>query len=87
LTKCRARRFSRHVRGHLVVAAFVMNGRRSASMQRTIAQLGGAAYEFCAGRPLPPPEKPKAASRRTRGRRAGGAPKRARPHQYGRDVI
>ena len=69
------------VRGHLVVAAFVMNGRRAASMQRTIAQLGGAAYEFCTGRPLPPPEKPKAASRVTRGRRAGRAPKRARPHQ------
>jgi beta-lactamase class A len=64
--------------GHLVIAAFVMNGRGAASMQRTIAQLGGAAYEFCTGRTLPKLEKPKAPSKTTRGARRG-RPRRVQP--------
>jgi beta-lactamase class A len=49
------------IRGHLAVAAFVMNGVGVNRMQRTIAQLAGAAFEFFTGKPLPPPVKPKAA--------------------------
>jgi hypothetical protein len=33
-------------------------------MQRTIAQLAGAAFEFFTGKPLPRPEKPKPAPRK-----------------------
>lgn len=40
------------VRGHLVMAVFVMNG-RAAAMQTTIARLAGAAVEAFSGRPLP----------------------------------
>jgi len=46
------------VGGHLVLAAFAMNGGRVTAMQKTIAQLAGAAFEFFTGRPLPPPPKP-----------------------------
>jgi beta-lactamase class A len=54
--------------GHLALAVFVTNGGRLSAMQRTIAQLSGAAFEFFTGRPLPPPHKAKAPlkSRRTR---------------------
>ena len=61
--------------GHLVLAVFVTNAPRVAEMQRTIAQLAGAAFEFFTGKPLPPPAKPKAthkkratATRRTNGK-------------------
>jgi beta-lactamase class A len=46
------------VGGHLVLAAFAMNGGRVTAMQKTIALLAGAAFEFFTGRPLPPPPKP-----------------------------
>ena len=49
--------------GHLALAVFVANGGRVTAMQRTIAELGGAAFEFFTGKPLPPPEKPKPAKR------------------------
>jgi beta-lactamase class A len=52
------------IRGHLAIAAFVMNGVGVNRMQRTIAQLAGAAFEFFTGRPLPPPVKAKAAAPR-----------------------
>ena len=55
------------IAGHIVLAVFVMNGQRVSAMQRTIAQLSGAAFEFFTGKPLPKPEKPK------------GAPKKRRP--------
>jgi beta-lactamase class A len=51
--------------GHVALAVFATNGRVS-PMQRTIAQLAGAAYEFFTGKPLPKPVKPKAPSRRHR---------------------
>ena len=54
--------------GHLAIAVFVINGRIS-SMQRTIARLSGAAYEFFTGKPLPPPVKPKPAARPARAKR------------------
>jgi beta-lactamase class A len=47
------------IKGHLVLAVFAMNLRRVTDMQQTIAQLGGAAYEFFTGKPLPPPQTPK----------------------------
>jgi beta-lactamase class A len=43
--------------GHLALAVFVSNGGRLSAMQRTIAQLSGAAFEFFTGRPLPPLQK------------------------------
>jgi hypothetical protein len=54
------------VRGHLAVAVFCMNGISVTAMERAIARLGGAAFEFFSGKPLPPPVKPKPASRRAR---------------------
>jgi beta-lactamase class A len=42
--------------GHLALAVFAMNGRPPA-MQQTIAELSRAAFEFFAGKPLPPPIK------------------------------
>jgi beta-lactamase class A len=42
------------MRGHVVLAVFVMNGQRVTAMQQTIARLSGAAFEFFTGRPLPP---------------------------------
>jgi beta-lactamase class A len=55
--------------GHLVLAAFAMNGGRVTAMQQTIAQLAGAAFEFFTGKPLPPPEKPKPAPKKKRTKR------------------
>ena len=55
--------------GHLALAVFVMNGPRTAAMQRTIAQLAGAAFEFFTGKPLPPPAKVKPAPKKRRARR------------------
>jgi len=55
--------------GHIALAIFVMNGSRGAAMQRTIAQLARAAFEFFTGKPLPVPEKPKAAPKKKRARR------------------
>jgi beta-lactamase class A len=56
------------ISGHVALAVFVTNGRASA-MQRTIARLSGATFEFFTGKPLPPPVKPaKAASRRHHGK-------------------
>ena len=55
--------------GHLALAVFVMNGVRVSAMQRTIAQLAGAAFEFFTGKPLPKPEKPKPAPKRKRAKR------------------
>jgi len=58
------------ITGHLALAVFVVNGRPS-RMQRTIAQLSGAAYEFFSGRPLPKPvKKVRPAPVRRRARRA-----------------
>jgi beta-lactamase class A len=54
------------VRGHVVLAVFVMNGQRGTAMQRTIAALSGAAFEFFTGRPLPAPEKPKRPAKKPR---------------------
>jgi beta-lactamase class A len=54
--------------GHLALAVFVTNAPRMAEMQRTIAQLAGAAFEFFTGKPLPRAERPKPAP--TRGARA-----------------
>jgi beta-lactamase class A len=54
------------VRGHLAVAVFCMNGISVTAMERAIARLGGAAFEFFSGKPLPPPVKPNPASRRAR---------------------
>ena len=50
--------------GHLVVSAFVSNGRSIAGMERTIAQVTAAAFEFFTGKPLPPPARPKPRLRR-----------------------
>lgn len=47
------------IRGHLALAVFATNG-RPAVMQRTIAQLAGAAFEHFTGKPLPKPQKAKA---------------------------
>jgi len=55
--------------GHLVLAAFAMNGGRVTAMQKTIAQLAGAAFEFFTGKPLPPPEKPKPPPKKKRVKR------------------
>jgi len=52
--------------GHVALAVFATNGRLR-PMQRTIAQLAGATYEFFTGKPLPKPVKPKAPLRRRRG--------------------
>ena len=57
------------IAGHIALAVFVMNGPRVTVMQRTIAQLAGAAFEFFTGKPLPPPEKPKPPPKRKRARR------------------
>jgi beta-lactamase class A len=46
--------------GHLVLAVFVINGWSRSSMQRTIAQIAGASYEFFAGKPLPKPQQAQA---------------------------
>jgi beta-lactamase class A len=54
--------------GHVALAVFATNGRASA-MQRTIARLSGATFEFFTGKPLPPPVKSaKAASRQHHGK-------------------
>ena len=50
--------------GHLALAVFVINGGRASTMQQTIAQIGGASYEFFSGKPLPKPQKPKKAQAR-----------------------
>ena len=54
------------VHGHLVVAVFAMNGVSVAAMERAIARLAAAAFEFFTGKPLPPPVKPKPVPRRGR---------------------
>jgi hypothetical protein len=54
----------------VAVAAFTMNGTRVSPMERTIAGVGGAVFEFFTGKPLPPPPKPKPAA----GRRAAKRP-------------
>jgi beta-lactamase class A len=61
--------------GHLAVAVFAMNGIGVRRMERTIARLGAASYEFFMGRPLPPPVKPAkpAAPAKRRPSRASGA--------------
>ena len=61
--------------GHIALAVFVING-RTAAMQQTIAQLSGAAFEFFTGKPLPKPQKPKAAKKPKR--RRGPTPAAAR---------
>jgi beta-lactamase class A len=45
--------------GHVVLSVFVADGSRIAAMERTIAQLGAAAFEFFTGKPLPPPPPPR----------------------------
>jgi beta-lactamase class A len=44
--------------GHLVLAAFVANGASVRAMERTIAQLSAAAFEFFTGKKLPAPPAP-----------------------------
>jgi len=61
--------------GDIALAVFVING-RTAAMQQTIAQLSGAAFEFFTGKPLPKPQKPKAAKKPKR--RRGPTPAAAR---------
>jgi beta-lactamase class A len=58
--------------GHLALAVFVINAPRVSEMQRTIAQLSGAAFEFFTGKPLPgsAKRKPAPGKRATRTRRA-----------------
>jgi len=41
--------------GRLALAVFVADGSRIAAMERTVAQLGAAAFEFFTGRTIPPP--------------------------------
>jgi beta-lactamase class A len=41
--------------GHLVLAVFVANGSRVAAMERTVAQLTAAAFEFFTGKRIPAP--------------------------------
>jgi len=55
--------------GHLALAVFVINGWRGSAMQQTIAQIGGASYEFFTGKPLPKPEKAQAPHKQARTRR------------------
>ena len=55
--------------GHLALAVFVINGWRGSAMQQTIAQIGGASYEFFTGKPLPKPEKAQAPHRNAKTRR------------------
>ena len=50
--------------GHLVLSAFVANGSSIRAMERTIAQLAAAAFEFFTGKLLPPPERAKPRPRR-----------------------
>lgn len=52
------------IRGHLALAVFVMNGVGVNRMERTIARLAAAAFEFFSGKPLPPPLRSKAAAPR-----------------------
>jgi beta-lactamase class A len=63
---------------HLVIAAFVMNGARAATMQRTIAQLSGAAFESFTGKPLPPPKKSPVRAKKNIHRKAKATPRRRR---------
>jgi len=58
--------------GHLAVAVFAMNGIGVRRMERTIARLGAASYEFFTGRPLPPPIKPARPAQPTKRRRSRG---------------
>lgn len=51
--------------GHLVLAVFVANGSRVAAMERTIAQLSAAAFEFFTGKKIPVPPR-RAPARRPR---------------------
>jgi len=55
--------------GHLALAVFVTNGGRASAMQRTIAEVSAAAFEFFTGRPLPPPQKAKTPLKSTKARR------------------
>jgi beta-lactamase class A len=52
--------------GHLALAAFVSNGSSIAAMERTIAQLSAAAFEFFTGKVIPAPEPRKRPSRSRR---------------------
>ena len=42
--------------GHVVLVVFVAGGSSIAAMERSVAQLGAAVYEFFTGRTLPPPQ-------------------------------
>jgi beta-lactamase class A len=59
--------------GHVALAVFLTDG-RVAAMQQTIAQLSGAAFEFFTGKPLPKPEKRKAAKTKPPKKRKGRGP-------------
>jgi beta-lactamase class A len=50
--------------GHVAIAVFVADGSRIAAMERTVAQLGAAAFEFFTGRTIPPPPPPQRRRRR-----------------------
>ena len=50
--------------GRLALAVFVADGSSIAAMERTVAQLGAAAFEFFTGRTIPP--RPRPAQRRRR---------------------
>ena len=47
------------ITGHVVLAVFVADGSGIASMERTIAQLAAATFEFFTGAPLPPRPPPR----------------------------
>jgi beta-lactamase class A len=51
--------------GHVVLSAFVADGSSIGAMERAIASLSGAAFEFFSGKPLPaPPPRRRPAKRR-----------------------
>jgi beta-lactamase class A len=53
------------IKGHVALAVFVKDG-RIVAMQRTIAQVSAAVFEFFTGKPLPKPVKPARVRRRYR---------------------
>ena len=50
--------------GHLAIAVYVADGSRIAAMERSVAAISAAAFEFFTGRPIPAP--PRASGTRTR---------------------
>ena len=52
------------ISGHVVLAVFVADGSRVAAMERAIAQVSAAAFEFFTGKPLPQPVRRRPVRRR-----------------------